>query len=68
MSMPNVFRKRLSTDAMPMPPTKPSPDAINPMMTDSTSRAETIWMRLAPTARSNAFSRWRWATIMENVL
>ena len=38
------------------------------MTSDSPSTAAITWRRLAPTARSSASSRSRWATMIENVL
>jgi hypothetical protein len=38
------------------------------MPSASSSTLASTWRRLAPMARSSAFSRVRWATVMENVL
>ena len=50
------------------PRASPSSDATRPMASASMRVAPSTCRRLAPMARSNAVSRLRWATMIENVL
>ena len=68
MSMPSADSPLFSTADTPMPATKPMIDATIPMTSASTIMLPSTWRRLAPMARSRAVSRWRWATMIENVL
>ncbi len=68
MSMPRPFSSAVRPLDSPMPPTMPSTDPTSPTTTDSASIAREICLRLAPTARRSAFSRWRWAALIENTL
>ena len=68
MSIPSPFSNAVSALESPMPPSMPRTEPTSPTTTDSVSIAREICRRLAPTARSSAFSRWRWAALMENTL
>ena len=50
------------------PAPRPMADATAPTMADSSSTERSTWRRLAPTARSMAISRMRWAMMIEKVL
>ena len=67
-SSPKPASTPLSRPATPMPATKPSTEARSPITNASTSTDPITCRRLAPTARSSAISRVRWATMIENVL
>ena len=66
--MPRAESPALSATASPIPAATPAADAARPMTSDSPRTAANTWRRLAPTARSSASSRSRWATTIENVL
>ena len=68
MSKPSAASPALSTKASPIPASMPATDATTPMTRDSPRTAAMTCRRLAPTARSRASSRSRWATMIENVL
>ena len=68
MSTPNWLSSASRSLAVSTPSAMPSSDATNPMMTDSMSSEPRICPRLAPMARSSAFSFCRWATMIEKVL
>ena len=68
MSNPKAASRALSPAASGMPATSPIAEATSPMPSASSSTAPSTWRRLAPIARSSAFSRVRWATVMKNVL
>ena len=68
MSTPNALSIARKATARPMPTPRPAPDATTPITSDSPSTEPTTCGRLAPTARSNANSRNRCATMIENVL
>ena len=51
-----------------MPASSPSRDAPSPITKASSTTLRTSWRRLAPSVRSIANSRVRWATVIENVL
>ena len=54
--------------ARPMPPTRPAIEPSRPITADSISSVHVTWRRLAPMARSSAFSRCRCAAVIENTL
>ena len=68
MSTPRRDRNHSRALDVRTPSTMPMTDATSPTTMDSTTSDRMIWRRLAPTARSSAFSRCRWATMIENVL
>ena len=43
-------------------------EPTSPTTTDSSRSDTATWRRLAPIARISAFSRLRWATMIENTL
>ena len=57
ISMLNARSKALRPFDNPIPPTRPSRDPKMPTTTDSINMARVTCLRLAPMARSNAFSR-----------
>ncbi len=65
---PNPSNTPLSSAAMPMPPADPTTEPTTPTTSVSTSPATATWRRVAPSARSSADSRPRWAARIENVL
>jgi hypothetical protein len=56
-----------SVAATAKPSSRPTPAPATPTNTDSRWTARRIWPRLAPTQRSRASSRVRWATVTESV-
>ncbi|UIJ35384.1 hypothetical protein LVQ62_03060 [Allobranchiibius sp. GilTou73] len=64
----NAFSSSRNPIARPTPPTMPSTLPITPVNNASSSTDRRTCLRLAPTARSSASSRSRWATIIEKVL
>ena len=62
----------LSSFMMPVASSTPAPKPTTPPNTPTTSASvnstRVTWPRLAPMARSSAFSRWRWAALMLNTL
>ena len=50
------------------PPSSPTRDAPKPTTSASPSTLASTWRRVAPSVRSSASSRERWATVIENVL
>ncbi len=50
------------------PTPRPISEATVPITSDSVSTDRSTWRRLAPSARSSASSRERWATVMDSVL
>ena len=67
-SIPNAESNPLSPMAIPIPAMRPNTDASNPVTNASTTTEVMTCPRLAPSARSNASSRVRCATMIENVL
>ena len=67
-SMPSRLITHRSPIASAMPPKTPIADAITPMTSDSPMIEPSTCRVLAPIARSNAISRVRCATTIENVL
>ena len=58
----------LITRAKPIPASTPTADASSPVTNASVTTEPRIWRRLAPSVRSIANSRVRWATVIEKVL
>ncbi len=54
--------------ANPIPATSPMIDAVTPTASASPSTLRSTWRRIAPSVRSIANSRMRWATVIEKVL
>jgi hypothetical protein len=67
-SRPTAPSRARRPNDIPTPAARPTAEATTPTTTDSNTTERTTWARLAPTARSMAMSRARWATTMENVL
>ena len=57
-----------SPGAKPIPASTPSTEASRPITNASATTVARIWRRLAPSVRSIANSRVRWATVIEKVL
>ena len=66
-SIPKAASAARRPAATPMPRPRPRPAATSPMTNDSAITENRTWRREAPTARSSASSRVRWATRIENV-
>ena len=67
----SILRARniaLSPFDKPIPAMSPIKDPTMPTASDSINMALVTCLRLAPIARSNAFSRCRWAALIENTL
>ncbi len=67
-SISSALNSALMAGANPMPASSPSSDAPIPITNASSTTLRTSWRRLAPSVRSIANSRVRWATVIENVL
>ncbi len=67
-SMLNAERSPWSPMAIPIPATIPRTEANSPTANASTITDVSTCRRLAPSVRSRASSRVRWATMIENVL
>ena len=67
-SMPADANTPLRSLARPMPAASPISDATVPIASASTTTERSTWRRVAPSARSNASSRERCATVIESVL
>ena len=65
---PNPPSSAFRPIATPIPAATPAAEATTPMTTDSPTAERTTWPRLAPSARSIAICRERWATVIEKVL
>lgn len=65
---PMAGKSAWSPAAMPMPASTPTADAANATAVASASVAAVTCRRAAPSARSRAFSRVRWATTIAKVL
>ena len=68
MSMPKPSIICFRPPATTTPATRPMAEAVTPMITASSSWAQSTWRRVAPTDRSRAISRRRWVTMIWNVL
>ena len=64
---PNPLSSFSRPTAASTPRPRPTSDDSSPTMNASPSTERNTWRRLAPTMRSNASSRVRWPTVMENV-
>ena len=67
-SMPSALNSSLMALAKPRPATMPTIEPIRPMVSASSSTELSTCRRVAPSVRSRASSRARWATVIENVL
>uniref|UniRef100_A0A6J7NAZ0 Unannotated protein n=1 Tax=freshwater metagenome TaxID=449393 RepID=A0A6J7NAZ0_9ZZZZ len=67
-STPAALSRLRRPTARPTPETSPIREPTRPITNASTSSAKVTCLRLAPTARSSAFSRRRCATVIENRL
>ncbi len=67
-SIPSALNSAPIAGANPIPASKPTIEATSPMTNASRTTEVTIWRRLAPSVRSIANSRVRWATVIEKVL
>ena len=65
---PAALRPARMADASPTPPRQPSNEPPMPTTRASTNSDRVTCARLAPMARSSAFSRSRWAALMLNTL
>jgi hypothetical protein len=68
MSTPKPASSAFSPTATPMPAASPTAEATIATTNASARTEPSTCRRLAPMARSSAFSRDRWATMIENVL
>ncbi len=68
MSAPNALIIARRPGATTNPASMPSTAPTTPTASASPVTSSRTWRRLAPSARSSANSRWRWATVIENVL
>ena len=66
--MPAASKRAPRSRENPRPAAGRPRDAARPRISASTATPASTWPRVAPTARSSANSRRRWATVMENVL
>ena len=67
-SKPTVASSARSAGAISSPPRIPITDATKPITSVSTTTELSTWRRDAPSVRSSANSRERWATVTANVL
>ena len=67
-SMPSALNSELIRGPNPIPARTPRIAAPSPIANASITTEERIWRRFAPSVRSIANSRVRWATVIENVL
>ena len=65
---PALSNSNFSSAAMPMPPNRPTIDAITPMISDSTRTMPRICGPLAPIERNRPSCLVRWPTRIANVL
>ena len=65
---PKASNMPFSRPATPTPPSRPATEATTPTAADSSRTDPRTWARVAPTARSSADSRLRWAAMIEKVL
>ena len=63
-----ALKSALITPANPIPASSPIADASRPVTNASVTTEPRIWRRFAPSVRSIANSRVRWATVIEKVL
>ncbi len=68
MSAPTALNRALMALAMPMPAAMPSSEATTPSAPASPITLASTWRRVAPSERSMANSRMRWATVIEKAL
>jgi hypothetical protein len=68
ISRPTAPRRPRRPKDISTPAARPMAEETAPMMADSSSTERSTWRRLAPTARSMAISRMRWAMVIEKVL
>jgi hypothetical protein len=66
--MPNARKSAFRPFASAIPSTRPRTEANTPMARPSVSTERLIWRRDAPSVRSVASSRMRWASVIERVL
>ncbi len=67
-STPRASNRPLIAGANAIPASRPTTLAPNPISSASSTTELTIWRRFAPSVRSIANSRVRWATVIEKVL
>ena len=67
-SMPSALKSALIAFAKPRPARMPTTEPTRPIVSASSSTEVSTWRRVAPSVRSSASSRARWATVIENVL
>ena len=67
-SMPNATNSAFMPLAMPMPSTSPTSEASRPITRPSSRTERSTCLREAPSVRSVANSRVRWATVIDRVL
>ena len=67
-SMPSALKSALIAFAKPRPARMPTTEPTMPMVSASSITEVSTWRRVAPSVRSSASSRARWATVIENVL
>ena len=67
-SIPNATNSAFIPLAIPMPMNRPITEASRPTTRPSSTTERSTWRREAPSVRSVANSRERWATVMESVL
>ena len=66
--MPNETSSALSPLASPRPRNSPTIEASRPITSASSITDRSTWRRVAPSVRSVASSRVRWAIVIESVL
>ena len=67
-SIPTASSSSRNPLARPSPSSTPTIPPASPAASASIRTAATTWRRLAPTVRSNAYWRVRWATVIVNVV
>ena len=65
---PSALKSELSPLASPTPAARPTSEAKRPIANASSTTERSTWRREAPSVRSVASSRVRWATVIESVL
>ncbi len=68
MPKPTASKSELRSLENPIPARIPRPEAITPIASASVTTIPSTWRRVAPSARTIANSRIRWATVIEKVL
>ena len=66
-SMPNATNSAFMPLAIPMPSTSPTTEASRPITRPSSRTERSTCLREAPSVRSVANSRVRWATVIDRV-